>query len=88
MVQNGSAALLRFPFPACTLLCALLVIGCGDSHGGGKLYPVTGKITLNGQPLTVTTTMVLFKPDASRGNGSRFEPAGTVDADGNYSWVS
>jgi hypothetical protein len=49
-----------------------------------KLYPVTGKITHNGEPLTVRTTMVLFKPDASRGNASRFEPAGTVDDEGNY----
>jgi hypothetical protein len=50
----------------------------------GKLYPVTGKITRNGEPLTVRTTMVLFKPDASRGNLGRFEPAGTVDEEGDY----
>ena len=84
MVQSYSDWLPPFPLPACTLLCALLAFGCGDSRGVGKVYPVTGKITLNGEPLTVTTTMVLFRPDASRGNASRFEPAGTVDADGDY----
>src|SRR5262249_7571299 len=35
-------------------------------------------------PLTAKSTIVLFKPDASKGNTSPFEPTGTVDADGNY----
>jgi hypothetical protein len=50
----------------------------------GKTYPVEGRITFDGQPLTAQTTVVLLKPDASRGNTSSFEPAGTVDAEGNY----
>ena len=33
-------------------VCSLLVfaIGCGSSYDGPKLYPLTGKITVNGQP--------------------------------------
>lgn len=68
-------------------LAALLVgipsSGC-DSSGVGRTFPVTGKVTVDGQPLTAKTTVLLFKPDAAKGNTSSFEPTGTVDADGNY----
>ena len=84
MLHNRSESVRPVLLSACPLLCALLVAGCGDSRGVGRLYPVTGKIAHNGGPLTVPTTMVLFKPDASRGNASQFEPAGTVDEEGNY----
>src|SRR5262249_9210024 len=58
--------------------------GCGDDSGVGPTFPVSGKVTLQNVPLTAKSTIVLFKPDASRGNTSPFEPAGTVDAAGNY----
>ncbi len=77
----------RFPesVSAVTALAlALLVFGCGDSSGVGKTFPVTGKITLDDELVTSSNTVVLFKPDAKRGNTSPFEPAGTVDSQGNY----
>ena len=71
-------------WPACALLGALLAAGCGDAPGVGKLFPVAGRITVNGEPLVAPTAMILFKPDAGRGNQSPFEPAGTPDAEGRY----
>jgi hypothetical protein len=65
------------------LLLALAAPGCGDD-GVGKTYPVRGKVTLDSAPLVARTTTVLFKPDAAKGNTSPFEPAGTVDSEGNY----
>jgi hypothetical protein len=62
---------------------ALLAAGC-DSSGVGKTVPVVGKITVNGEPLTIDTAYVLFRPDRARGNNSPFEPAGAVDEEGNY----
>jgi predicted small secreted protein len=66
------------------LLLAISASGCSDASGVGRTVPVTGKVILQDAPLTAKTTIVLFKPDASRGNTSPFEPTGTVDADGNY----
>lgn len=66
------------------LAFAALAQGCGDDSGVGRTFPVSGKVTLDNQPVTAKTTIVLFKPDASKGNTSPFEPTGTVDAEGNY----
>jgi hypothetical protein len=72
------------PLPATALLFVSLASGCGDASGVGKTLPVTGKVTLDDSPLTAPSTIVLFKPDAAGGNASPFEPAGTVDGQGNY----
>ncbi len=69
------------------LVPLLLAAGC-DSSGVGKTYPVSGKVTLDGKPLTAATTIILFKPDAAKGNSSPFEPTGTVDDQGNYTLVT
>jgi hypothetical protein len=82
--MDRSSPVQRLSLPGEVLLCALLVLGCADPRGVGKTYPVAGKITFSGEPLTAETTMVLLKPDTSRGNTSPFEPAGTVDSEGNY----
>ena len=66
------------------LLSACLATGCGDDSGVGPTFPVAGKVTVGNVPLTAKSTIMLFKPDAARGNTSAWEPAGTVDADGNY----
>lgn len=66
------------------VLPGLAASGCSDASGVGRTLPVSGKLTLNGEPVTAKTTVVLFKPDASRGNASPFEPAGTVDESGTY----
>jgi hypothetical protein len=73
------------PLLPLALLYGCLASGCGDDSGIGPTFPVAGKVTINNAPLTAKSTIVLFKPDASRGNTSPFEPAGTVDADGSYS---
>jgi hypothetical protein len=66
------------------LLLACLASGC-DSSGVGRTLPVAGKVFFDGKPWTAKTTIILFKPDASKGNTSPFEPIGTVDDNGNYS---
>lgn len=66
-----------------TAALALLLIGC-DNSGVGKTVPVVGKVTLNGEPLTIETAFVLFRPDKAKGNTSAFEPGGSVDEEGNY----
>jgi hypothetical protein len=66
------------------LLLALVAAGCGDSSGVGRTVPVRGTVTLDGTPVTAASTVVLFKPDESKGNRSPFEPVGTVDGQGNY----
>ncbi|HTK76115.1 MAG TPA: hypothetical protein VL371_12705 [Gemmataceae bacterium] len=65
-------------------LAILFLSGCGDNSGVGPTFPVTGTITINGQPLIAQTAMVLFKPDASRGNLGHFDPAGALDGQGHY----
>jgi hypothetical protein len=66
------------------LLVSWPTLGCGDDSGVGKTYPVAGKVTLDDEPLTAMSGTVLFKPDASKGNTSSFEPVGNLDEQGNY----
>ncbi|HVC95101.1 MAG TPA: hypothetical protein VND64_15500 [Pirellulales bacterium] len=65
-------------------LAALAAYGCGDRSGVGSTHAVSGKVTLDGQPLSVKTTVILFKPDAAKGNKTPFSPAGGVDQEGTY----
>jgi hypothetical protein len=60
---------------------AYLVVGCGDS-GRGTTVPVTGQITVDGQPLKADNGTVFFKP--VKGNPTRYEPYGSVDEYGRY----
>ena len=57
------------------------IVGC-DSSGVGRLVPVQGQVTFEGQPLT--TGSLVFKPHSEKGNPSKFEPASTINADGSY----
>jgi hypothetical protein len=81
-----SFPLRAFSFPVIFFL--LLPAGCGDASGVGKTVPVNGRVTLDGKALPPARTVILFKPDAGRGNTSPFEPTGTVDAQGNYTLVT
>lgn len=74
----------RLLLPISVLLLGCSAWGCGDASGVGKTFPVAGKVTIGNAPLTARSTIVLFAPDASKGNSSSFESSGTVDADGNY----
>jgi hypothetical protein len=66
------------------ILVLLAATGCSDRSGVGATWPVSGKVTLDGSPLTANTTVILFIPDASRGNGSQFVPSASVDQQVNY----
>src|SRR5437660_10405970 len=64
------------------LLClGLAAAGCGP---GFKTVPVSGKVLVNGQPLTGAEATVLFRGDASRGNTNHLDFSGTVAESGNY----
>lgn len=68
----------RRPLIFLPLLAALVAAGCGETHD--PTYPVTGKVTLNGQPLTTGT--VTFTPE----NGP--SATGEIGADGTYSLIT
>lgn len=63
--------------------CALLVAaGCGQRAEDGPGFPVAGRVTVDGEPLR--SGMVLYVPDAQRGNRSSIRPAGPIDEKGVY----
>ena len=64
-------------------LAALALFGCGDD-GVGKTHPVGGKVLLDGKAVKVKSGYVMFKPDAQKGNPTKFEPTGQIDPDGSY----
>lgn len=70
--------------PSWLALGVLVCLGCGDDSGVGKTFPVSGTVTLDGQPFNADTGTILFIPDRDRGNETPFEPAGTVDENGVY----
>jgi hypothetical protein len=58
--------------------CVGMLGGCGESSS--NLLPVSGKVTVDGQPLT--TGSVSFRPE--KGSASSQEPGGEIDEDGTY----
>jgi hypothetical protein len=50
------------------------------------MFPVEGQVRFEGKPLTRGT--VVLHPDASRGNGTKHEPRGNIQADGKYKIVT
>lgn len=62
---------------------AFVAAGCSAGAGGESLLPVSGKVSVNGKPLT--TGSVSFRPD--QGNPTQHQPNGVIDADGNYELV-
>jgi hypothetical protein len=64
------------------LFCfALAAPSCGP---GFKTVLVSGKVFVNGEPLTGAEATVVFRPDASKGNNLNFDFSGTVDESGSY----
>jgi hypothetical protein len=61
--------------------CAVVFLAAGC--GGLKLVPGSGKVFVDGQPITRGT--VTYKPDTARGNQAGFEPLGVIRPDGTYS---
>src|SRR5947207_1542544 len=81
LMQLGISLRRRLPILS---LLTFLILGCSDSSGVGKTFPVTGKITFQEQPWVLETTVIVFKPDRSKGNQTPFEPVGTVNDQGAY----
>jgi len=74
---------LQMPLLAALLGLVCFGFGCGGS--GSKtppLVPATGKVTLDGAPMTIG--MVTFQPDEAKGNTLKYSPTGPIDSSGNY----
>lgn len=65
--------------------CAALLISAGCGGGGGKA-DVTGRVTVDGQPVP-EGTLVTFSPAAGSGDGLEVA-SGRVDGQGNYTLYS
>jgi hypothetical protein len=57
----------------------LAVVGCGDSSGVGRTFPVKGAVTLDGNP--ISAGVVQFLPEG--GSGSGHSPMAMIK-DGTY----
>src|SRR5437870_3597365 len=67
------------------LVPAGILAGCNvDSGGIGRTVPVSGRVSVDGQPLSLEGASVTFFPDASKSNTSKFEPFSRVAPDGTY----
>jgi hypothetical protein len=62
-------------------LSLLALVGCGKA-AGPEFAPVTGRVTLNGQPLAAGT--IHFVPDESQGSSGPMSTGG-MQADGSFS---
>ena len=58
----------------------ILSTGCKDP--GEKLYPVSGKLLVDGKP--VPAGNVTFYPDGNKGNETLHQPMSVIDADGRF----
>lgn len=67
--------------PLAAVVASAALVGCGGDTGP-VLYPVSGTVTVDGQPLEKAG--VGFQPDESKGNKLGLFPAGTTDASGKY----
>jgi hypothetical protein len=61
-------------------VCCCLLFGCGPAPT--RLIPVSGKITIEGEPLPYGR--IVLKPDATQGNMFKGEPSGEIKPDGTY----
>jgi hypothetical protein len=65
---------------AAVLLAAFVLVGAFGC--GAAPVPVSGRVTLDNKPLT--TGLVSFRPDKSKGNTNAVEPRGKISDDGTY----
>jgi len=76
MLRSSRLPLLLFPL---FVLSLLLTVGCQKEDGPTR-YDISGKVTLNGEP--VPGGSIVFTPDSQKGNGG---PQGTAKiVDGRY----
>ena len=59
-----------------------ILAGCGGSGLKHKLVPVSGRVMLGNQPLTIGR--VSFVPDSSKGNNAHVECVGRIGPTGRY----
>jgi hypothetical protein len=64
------------------LVVTAATAGCGGDPIGA--LPVSGRVTVDGQPLHAGGGTVTFVPDKDNGNTATVVPSGPLDADGNY----
>ena len=65
------------------LLVPLLVVSTACQKTPEKLYPVTGTVTVGGQPLSGGTVQFEML-DKGKASGEVFTAAGAIEADGSY----
>jgi hypothetical protein len=61
---------------------AWLSVGCGTDSREDKLFPVSGKVSYKGEPLT--TGAVILVADILKGNTTKHEPRGPIDEQGYF----
>lgn len=66
-----------------SLLVSALLAGCGPGDTD-VLYPVSGRVFRNHQPLNAGSGYVVFHPDAEKDNRTTDVPSGTIDDAGHY----
>jgi hypothetical protein len=71
-------------FPLPTLILACGVIGCDGGTSGAGLVPVSGQVTLDGEPLA--GAQVIYIP--ARQDGQAVTATATTDNRGNYSLLT
>ncbi len=64
------------------LLLPELAAGCGEA--GPEVYPVTGLVTVDAEPLDAHIGAINLVPDKARGNVSTLIPTGYLDGQGSY----
>lgn len=66
-----------------TAIVGCFVAGCGSSDGRIKVYPVHGKVLVNGQP--AAGARVVFYPTTAATEGQKLpSPSGETDSAGDY----
>ena len=78
--SRGYIEIMNFLRTPGLLVLILAFAGCGEKPE--TLYPVAGKVTLNGEPVTKGT--IGFIPDLAKGNASVYTPQGKIGPDGSY----
>lgn len=65
-------------------LTLLLLLGFASGCAREKLYPVEGKVLLEGAPLKGKGGSVVLKADAGKGNATKSQPIGILQKDGTF----
>jgi hypothetical protein len=63
-------------------IITLITSGCGEPDLVGPTISVAGKVTVEGKPIPIGN--LVFKPDASKGNTTKYEPVAFINPDGSY----